>query len=275
MSPEPVKLVICGGGNGAQAWSGIASSQPNTEVHVLTLFQDEAQRWSDALQKGDFTVSLYEHGEKHGELKSKPTLVTKDPSKAIPGTDVIVFVMPAFAHENYLQAIKPYIEPGMILAGLPGRPGFEFQVYGTLGDVAKQCSVMNFETLPWATRITEYGRAADVLGTKETINGSVRVGSVPPKKDPQTTLQHLMGEKPVLNVEDDLISITMSSDSYLHQCIMMDRWIDWDGEPVVKKPLFYQGISQDCADVLTACSDEKLAVVEAIKKLSPKTGKTV
>ena len=33
-----VKLLICGGGNGAHVYSGVASSQPGCEVRVLTLY---------------------------------------------------------------------------------------------------------------------------------------------------------------------------------------------------------------------------------------------
>jgi len=268
---EPTKLVICGGGNGAQAWSGIASSQPSTEVRVLTLFQDEAQRWSDALQKGDFTVSLYKDEKVYAQLKTKPKLVTKQPEQVIPGCDVIAFVMPAFAHEQYLNAIKPYIEPGMILVGLPGQSGFEFQVRGILGDVTKHCSVISMESLPWATRITEFGRSCEVLGTKESLVGAIRTGSTPPKKDPQATLQSLLGDKPVLDIKGDLIAITLMCDAFLHPCIIRDRWGDWDGKPVDKQPLFYQGISEQAAVDLSLMSDEILQVVKDITAQSPST----
>ncbi|KAK3704031.1 hypothetical protein QZH41_006180 [Actinostola sp. cb2023] len=271
MATEPTKLVICGGGNGAHAWAGIASSQPNTEVRVLTLFQDEAQRWSDSLHKGDFTVSLYRDEKVYAQLQSKPKLVTKKPEEAVPGCDVIAFVLPAFAHEQYLQAIKPYIEPGMILVGLPGQPGFDFQVYSVLGAAGKQCSVMNFETLPWATRIIEFGKSCEVLGTKESLLGAVGVGSVPPKKDPHTVLQSLVGNKPVLDIKGDLIGVTLMGGGFLHPCLLHDRWANWDGEPLDEKPLFYQGISQEGASMLSALSDEKLAIIKAITDQSPKT----
>ena len=271
MPSQPIKLVICGGGNGAHAWSGIASSQPNTEVRVLTLCQERAQRWSDSLQKGDFTVNFYQDGKVSSQLKSKPKLVTNKPEEAVPGCDVIAFVLPAFAHEQYLQAIKPYMEPGMILVGLPGQAGFDFQVYGILGDVAKKCSVMNFESLPWATRITEFGRACDVLGTKESLLGAVRVGALPPKKNPQSVLQSLLGEKPVLDIMGNLPSITIMCGTFLHPCLIRDRWANWDGKPLDKQPLFYQGISEEGAAMLSTLSDENLAIAKAITDQSPKT----
>ncbi len=51
-----VTAVICGGGNGAHLMAGIAASQPNVEARVLTLYADEAQRWSESLPAEGITV---------------------------------------------------------------------------------------------------------------------------------------------------------------------------------------------------------------------------
>ena len=120
-----IKLVVCGGGGGSHAMAGIAACDPGIEVRVLTLFQDEAERFTNELKKHDFSL-LYHH---HGKLEepvttSKKFMVTKKPEEAIPGCDVIALVLPAFAHAMYLKAVAPFLEPGMIIAGLPGQPGF-------------------------------------------------------------------------------------------------------------------------------------------------------
>lgn len=267
-----VTLVICGGGNGAHAWSGIASSQPNTEVRVLTLFRDEAQRWSDSLQKGDFTVSFYQNGEKCSELKTKPSLVTNDPAKAIPGSDVIAFVLPAFAHEQYLHAIKPFMEPGMILVGLPGQAGFEFQPKAILGDLSNQITLVNYESLPWATRLNEFGKSCDVLGTKNAMMGALKIGSATPKQDPYTVVQRLIGEKPVLTTKGHLLTVTMMSvNAYIHTSIVYDKWAEWDGKPLDEKPAFYHAISQDGATLLCNASEEVLSLTQDIMQHSPGT----
>ena len=162
MSSDTIKLLICGSGNGAHAFTGIASSLKGTEVRVLSLYQDEAERWSAAMQKTDLEVS-------------KPTMITKNPEEAIRDVDIVVFVLPAFAHQVFLDTLKPYIKPGTILVGLPGEPGFEFQVRHVLGEIAQKCTIMNFESLPWACRTTEFGVRCEVLGTKETLQGALKV----------------------------------------------------------------------------------------------------
>ena len=170
-----IKLLICGSGNGAHAFAGIASSHSGTEVRVLSLYQDEAERWSKIMQTADLEITCHRRDQEPHVIRSKPALITKNPEEAVRGVDIIAFVLPAFAHQVFLEALKPYIEPGMIIVGLPGASGLEFQVRGILGEKANTCTVMNFESLPWACRLGEFGRKCDVLGTKDTLVGAMQV----------------------------------------------------------------------------------------------------
>ncbi|KAJ7384060.1 hypothetical protein OS493_024074 [Desmophyllum pertusum] len=120
MSSDNIKLLICGSGNGAHAFAGIASSLKGTDVRVLSLYQDEAERWSAAMQKRELEVTLH--------------------------------------------------------LGLPGEPGLDFQVRHVLGETGRQCTIMNFESLPWACRTTEFGVKCEILGTKETLLGAMKKG---------------------------------------------------------------------------------------------------
>ena len=178
MNSDPIKLLICGSGNGAHAFAGIASSLKGTEVRVLSLYQDEAERWSAAMQTKDLEVILHRKGREPTSITSKPALVTKNPEDAMRDVDIVVFVLPAFAHQVFLDTLKPHIKPGTILVGMPGEPGFEFQVRHVLGETGQQCTIMNFESLPWACRITEFGAKCEVLGTKETLLGAMKVWHV-------------------------------------------------------------------------------------------------
>ena len=167
--------MICGCSSGAHAFAGIASSVKGADVRVLSLYQDEAERWSAAMQKNDLEVTLHRTGKEPTTIKSKPALVTKDPEDAMRDVDIVVFMLPAFAHQVLLDTLKPYIKPGIIIVGLPGGPGFEFQVREVLGDVARQCTIMNFESSPWVCRTTAFGLKCEVLGTMETLLGAMKV----------------------------------------------------------------------------------------------------
>lgn len=267
---DSVKLLICGSGNGAHAFAGIASSHPETEVRVLSLYQDEAERWSKALQTTDLEITCHRRDQEPSVIRSKPALITKNPEEAVRGVDVLAFVLPAFAHQVFLEALEPYIEPGVIIVGLPGASGLEFQVRGILGDKANMCTVMNFESLPWACRLEEFGRKCDVLGTKESMVGAMQIGrDAAPKKDPVTTLQSLIGDRPRLKVSGHLIGMTlMNPNAYAHPSIMCAQWEGWDGTPVREPPLFYTGLSELAADILSNASDEVLHLSKVVNEKS-------
>lgn len=102
MSVKSVVL-ICGGGNGAHCFAGLASLKSNIESRVRTLYFDEPERWAGLLitvRNDDGSKSL---------IKIKPSMVTKDPKEAVSGADYIFIVVPAFAHTRYLDAINPFL----------------------------------------------------------------------------------------------------------------------------------------------------------------------
>lgn len=271
MGSDAIKLLICGSGNGAHAFAGIASSLHGTEVRVLSLYQDEAERWNASMQTKDLEVILHRKGQDTTSVTSKPSMVTKNAQDAMQNVDIVVFVLPAFAHQVFLDALKPYLKPGTILVGMPGEPGFEFQVRHVLGETGRQCTVMNFESLPWACRITEFGAKCEVLGTKETLLGALKEGEgVAPQKDPVSTLQYLLGPLPKLIVSGHLVGVQlMSVNAYLHTSITYGQWVGWDGKPLAEAPLFYNGLTESAANILSSVSDE---VVSIAKAFGEKTG---
>ena len=107
---DTIKLLICGSGNGAHAFAGIASSLKGTEVRVLSLYQDEAERWNTSMQKKDLEVTLHRKGKDTTSILSKPALVTKNPEDAMRDVDIVVFVLPAFAHQVFFGDKATYAE---------------------------------------------------------------------------------------------------------------------------------------------------------------------
>ena len=45
-----MKVLICGGGNGAHVMASLAAAAPDVDARVLTLFQDEAERWTNSMK---------------------------------------------------------------------------------------------------------------------------------------------------------------------------------------------------------------------------------
>ena len=162
--------MVCGCETEARAFAGIASSLKDAEVRVLCLYQDEAERCSAAMN--ELKVTFHLKGEESTSITSQPALVTNNPEDAIRDVNIVVFMLPASTHQVFLDTMKPYIKPGTIIVGLPGAPGFEFQVLHVLGDVGQQCTIMNFESSPWVCRSTEFGVHCEVLGN---LLGAIKV----------------------------------------------------------------------------------------------------
>ena len=161
--------MICGWGTEARVFASIASSVKGTKVRVLP------DRWN--MPTNDFKITFHRNGEEPTCSICKPPQVAHNPEDAMKGVDIVVFMLPDSSHKDLLHALRPYIKPGVLIVGLPGGPGFEFQVREALGDVMQQCTVMNFESLPWVCRSTEFGVDCEVLATQEILLGTMKVSS--------------------------------------------------------------------------------------------------
>ena len=264
-------VLVCGGGNGAHAAAGLAASRRNTESRVLTLFEDEAERWTKTMKKHDFTIMVTNKNiEDNADVKAKPHIVSKDPAAVVPGAHLIILSMPAFAHSKYFHAIAPHLKEGSIIVGMPGQPGFEFQCFDIFKDKAKSCSIMSFESLPWATRIVEFGKTVEILGTKASLMGSLIHGDVKPLHDPMKSMQKVVGKHPVLKKTHNYIEPYLLTKSIVHPPIMYAKWKDWNGKPLDEAPLFYQAVDETATKYLSGVADELIETAKAFQSQSPK-----
>ena len=98
----------------------------------------------------------------------------------------------------------------------------------------------------------------------------IKTGDVPPKKDPVATLQSLLGPLPQLKVSGHLLGVQlMSVNAYLHTSITYGQWEGWDGKTVDQPPLFYNGLTEAAANLLSDMSDE---IVKTAKIIAEKSG---
>ena len=88
---------------------------------------------------------------------------------------MVIFMMPAACHQVYLNALAPHVRPGTVIVSLSEYPEFEFQVHRVLVEVARQCIIMKFKSLPWTCHITEFGVKCEVTRTMKTLHGIVKV----------------------------------------------------------------------------------------------------
>lgn len=259
---KPTRILVCGGGNGAHTLAATAATLQNVEVNVMTLFSDEAKRWSETLGDDKILVDVTYSDGKKGELLGKPRLITNDPAEAMKEVDAVFFVVPAFAHQQYFDAISKYMNPNTIIVGMPGQAGFEFQALKCLSN----CAIISMESLPWACRTLEFGRKVQILGYKDVLGVSLITGKGAYSLPPLEFAQKILGPKPVLKPTDNYLAVNLMAKSIVHPPVMYGKWRKWDGKLLDKPPLFYQGVDDDQEHYLIKVSDEVLATAAAISK---------
>ena len=270
MSKSGVAVTICGGGNGAHAFAGLASLVDGAHVTVLDVYEDETERWNIAMAKNGFKVT-YTNGQSVGFKPDNLRFsVTRDVSVAA-DADLVVLVVPAYAHELYLNLVIPHLKPDAVVVGMPGHAGFEYQSGSILKKFDKKNAIVCLETLPWACRYIKYGEEAGIVGTKdETVCSYVQFkGGQKPFSEPLPVLQKLVGPKPVLKLCENYVKCTLMTKSTIHPPIMYARWKDWQGTPLTQRPLFYQGVDEKAAQYLDGLNEEILSTAAQLSKKFP------
>mmetsp|Transcript_5718 Transcript_5718/g.6777 ORF Transcript_5718/g.6777 Transcript_5718/m.6777 type:complete len:432 (+) Transcript_5718:98-1393(+) len=263
---QSISVVICGGGNAAHLLAGlvcestVGSKLQMNDVSILDLYKDEAKRWSS-------TITLQ---SQDGEIvkESKLNRVSDNPSEVIPmdAPCVVILVVPSFAHEVYLRAIQPHLAEGSIIGAMPGYGSFDVLVRHVFeSDNVKPISYCMFATdeLPWACRISSYGKSVSLLGTKNIVNVAV----YPETQETYVVgmLQGMFGEVPKVHITN-FMSVTLST--YWHPIITYGfyRKLPLGDQPIEfdSPPLFYESIDEYTANSICAVSKEILSIKEAL-----------
>jgi hypothetical protein len=250
------KITICGGGNGTQTLAPIAARNLGCPVDVYAPFADEAER---------LRAGIAAHGglEVTGavQAKARPRRVSADPAEVIPGSEMVVLVLPAFAHESTLRQIVPFLDEGAWVGAMPARGGFDYCAAQILAEHGRDDDVGLFglQTLPWACRIREYGQVVHVLGVKNVVD----VATQPAAKVEQiaSLLEQMSGVS--IGAAANMLALTLANTGQLiHPGIMYALFADWDGTPFGADdvPLFYQGLSEEGAQTLAGLSDDVQAI---------------
>lgn len=291
-----LRVLVCGGGNAAHVFLGELAARGHRPT-LLSTFPGEAARLRAGCEANDGQVevrgwSLDPSGENIGVMHGRPTSIVgsfaeafapRDTwSSSVERYDLILLSLPAFAHESYLQGVVPYIkrysdDPDrlpVVLAAAVAQGGFDMAVRAALGGagaVRTRFIIAGLETLPWACRVIQPGRLAEVLGTKAEVDAAVATHPDPSAARDVTArtlhmLQRVVGNTPKLRPASGFLGIAlMNINSYWHPTLLWHRWKDWDGkETFDAPPLLYETAPDDLA--CDAMSAEVGEVVAALRR---------
>lgn len=250
---DPSKITICGGGNGAQTLAPIAALNLGCDVDLYAPLGDEAERLRAGMAAGDGL-------ETTGAVRARARLhqVSANAAEVIPGSQVVLLVLPAFAHEATLWQIAPLLERGASVCAIPARGGFDYCAAHVLREAGREdVAIAGLQTLPWACRVEEYGRRVHVLGVKQSVTAASRPAAESARVIP--FLEQMLG-LPVLPASS-LLSLTLANTGQIiHPGIMYGLFAQWDGTFLEQAPLFYQGLDAAGAQVLEGLSRDIQAI---------------
>jgi hypothetical protein len=257
---EIEKITICGGGNGAQTLVPIAAQNLGCAVDLYAPFGDEARRLRVGLAAHGGLEARAHPGTGAVQAKARPRRVAADPAAVIPGSAVVVLVLPAFAHESTLRQIVPFLDEGAWVGAMPARGGFDYCAARVLAEQGRQdVRLFGLQTLPWACRIQDYGQIVQVLGVKKVVDAASRpaaqIGEIAP------LLERMLG-LPIGRAASLLALTLANTGQIIHPGIMYGLFATWDGTLIDANdvPLFYQGLNLQGTRTLVGLSDDIQAI---------------
>jgi len=263
------RITVCGGGNGAHALLALLTKSCNTPLMMYLPLENEFQRFRKA-KEHRIPLKLTFKGEE-SIVPMEELSITQNPEEAASG-DLIILVLPAFAHKELLDALVPHLQPDTLLAVLPARGGFEFQASKTLHrNNRKDIIIAGFQTLPWACRIKEYAKSVEVYGQKRRV-GFATIPSSPTLKCGANVGDVAQTFNELFFIEfipyDNMLELTLSNQGQIiHPGIMYGAFADRLDELYCEDeiPLFYQSVDEKTVSLLEAMSQEIMEIKEIVQ----------
>jgi len=259
---------VCGGGNGAHALIGtFLMTNDRWKVRAYLPLKDERRRFKDAItSRSTFDVQI---GNDAFQGDARRVRVTGDAEEACRAR-LIAIVVPAFAHRAVLSQISDFLGHEHVVLVLPARSGFEYEIraLGRLGERGGPC-VIGFQTLPWACRTNRFGQSVMIYGAKRRVGAASfpneRILGI---KDQLSRWLNI----PVVPYGSMLELSLANTGQLIHPGIMYASFADRRDEVFPSReeiPLFYTGVDEHAAAVLSAMSDEILAIRMAMEASHP------
>ena len=151
-------ICICGGGSTGHVLAGYLSGRNKACVNVLTT---KPQIWHNTLK-----INLPNGEAINGNLN----VVTNNPENVIPQSDIILLCLPGFAIKEELLRIQPFLNSDSFVGSVFSSTGFFFEALKIFDDDIK---LFGFQRVPFISRVKEYGKEANLMGYKSSLNIAV------------------------------------------------------------------------------------------------------
>jgi len=260
MGRRPV-VAICGSGNAGHALAVVLSQNFEGDVNWLIGSEEKA----DLLRRRTSADGLQSTGVIKARADRLRT-ISSDPAEVISGADIVMIVVPAFAHAAVLSRIKPYVAETATVGCLPTRGGFEFEASRLIGPGGRP-TLFGFQTLPWSTRVVDLGETVNFGAAKaKVVMAALPAGEGP---DLAGQLSKLLGT--TLVSTDGFINLTLGNPGqYIHPGLMYGHFRTWNGEEYTEDtiPMFYAEATEEMGHIVEQLSFDALLVARKIEEES-------
>ena len=249
MAAEKPRFCVVGAGHGGLAMAGHLGLM-GFEVNM---FNRSEERLRSVQMEGGVDLD--------GELNGigKVALATSDAGRAIEGVDVIMVVVPAFAHRDVAKNLAPHLKDGQIVVLNPGRTfgALEFlQVLkseGFRGDI----TIGETQTFIYASRVTGPGQAKIFR-----IKNSIPLSTIRAYKIPDT-LQVIRKAFPQFVPGDSVFKTSFDNIGCIFHPALVMLNAGWIEDPEDFE-FYFQGTTDSTARVLEKLDRERLDVASAL-----------
>jgi hypothetical protein len=257
------KIVVCGGGNAGHALAVACSQTPGVEIGWLVATEERA----DTLRQNVRQSGLRSTGVVTGRAK-RLGLISCDAREVVPGADLVLIAVPAYAHAFVLHSINPYLDDTVSVGCLPTRGGFDFEAVNLLElSDRRRLTLFGLQTLPWSTRVTVPGAEVG-FGAVKTI---VLLAATPASRAPELAraLTALLGTR--IEPTSSFVSLTLGNPGqFIHPGLMYGHFRAWRGEHYSESsvPRFYADATEEMGEIVESLSRDARAVAMEVERRS-------
>jgi hypothetical protein len=257
-------LTICGSGNGAHALAVVASQHHDGDIDWLIGSEEKAE----VLRRGVAATGLQSTGAITAGAHRLRT-ISADPAEVIPEADMILIVVPAFAHAAVLRRIASHVGETTTIGCLPTRGGFEFEAAQLVPGAGRR--IFGLQTLPWSTRVVTPGEVVNIGAVKgEVVLAALPTGGE--AADIAVRLSEILGTHVV--AAESFLALTLGNPGqFIHPGLMYGHFHAYNGGEYDNGniPMFYAGATDEMGRTVERLSDDAIRVARAIEAFSEHT----
>ena len=234
-----MRITICGGGNLGHVCAGFLSAQGDNRVSLLTT---RPEQWSNSIDVFDCKGNVM-----HGILEN----ISRRAEDVIPHAEMVLVCLPGYAIGKVLEYISPHLNSSCLVGTVVSNTGFFFEAFKYL---PKSQPLFGFQRVPFISRITHYGREAELKGYKDLL--CVAVEHTYNKEVVRKELEGLFHTTVKLLNSHYEVSLS-NSNPLLHTSRLYTLWKDWKpGITYNRNPGFYSEWTLEAAELYIAMDQE-------------------